>query len=116
MSRLKTAKASAMAAPAVLTIRKPLRQRLDVLCAERKCSLDVLVSDMETMREVFAYVWDRFPTYIKTQVSQELFVQSCMQERHRLVDEAKSDAVKPKKAPLLQRLRERKRLKQEASA
>ncbi|WP_031570691.1 hypothetical protein [Acidithiobacillus thiooxidans] len=116
MSRLKTAKASAMAAPAVLAIRKPLRQRLDTLCAERSCSLDTLAADAETMREVFAYVWDQFPAYIKVQVTQDLFVQYCMQERYRLVDEVSSDSTKPKKPTMLQKLRERKRLKQEASA
>lgn len=116
MSRLKTAKASAMAAPTVLAIRKPLRKRLDSLCAERSCDLDTLVTDTETMRDVFAYVWNEFPTYIKTQVTQDLFVQYCMQERHRLVDEIKGGSVKAKKVPLLERLREKKRLKQEASA
>lgn len=116
MSRLKTVKAGAMAGPAVLAIRKPLRIRLNQLCAERKCTLEVLADDVETMRGVFSYVWVKFPDYIKSAVSQDMFVQYCMQERHRLIDEVKAEGEQPGKMSMLQRIRAKKKLKQEASA
>lgn len=106
MSKMSKIQTKLRAAAVLSQVKKPLKRKLDALCVERSETLETLVHDLPLMIEVFAYVWEQFPTEIRQAIDKNFFVQSCMQERHRLVSELKGG--KPKKVPFLERLRQKK--------
>lgn len=90
-------------------IKKPLKQKLDSLCAERRVSLETLVTEDSTMAQIFSETWEMFPPDVQTQVDRNFFVQSCMKEKHRLIAEMAGKKVR--KPPLLERLRQKNQAK-----
>jgi hypothetical protein len=107
MSRIAVTVRSQIKASAVLAqIKKPLRKKLDELCAQRGEDLDTLARNDAVMAQVFSDVWGMFPSDVRSQVDQSFFVQSCLKEKYRLISELKEG--KPKKLPLLERLRQKK--------